>query len=632
MRNLLRRCTPHFLQQWMEYCPRGRKPTCPICKQECSSRDVHRLFFQSVSADPTQQPQSPLQTSKSGPVTDNPLQDLSPAVQKLEGQLAVTKSALLAHQEQLKDLNSQAVLKLQRAERAEAALVVVKREWRQSKENLSRVQEELHHCAVECNRLQQENLAMARDLAAHKLVTDTDLGEEDVLRLASAGGGSNKSAIIDTLTKSLILRNKSYKELMARCNELGLGESRAMRKSEKTLEQLKRMKARVHELEIALEEKENADLRVLSKRSLKPHHEAAHSPQNILNSHQEWQVPISSPAVLPTELSSLSRGQIVNIRQGSVQLGAFKPSSLHDGSSRSMNSSDLVGFTKTGLQEFPNWCMEKEQGQLSLQQTLQSCSHRVDNQVDNSGLPEVAAKDVRNKLARSECSRVQAPKQRLDSCDKDIDKKAAGNIGISWTLKSQSLFLKIEALNRSMHSSNQAVTHSGTQKMLSGADQAETSPCGRQETVLLEGTSPPFVSSSQDGQEPTTSHPETRENLSLEFVTWSSPSTVSGTQHKDNEGVGSPLLALTQRANDSGAFRKRAASGKENSVQSGSFILSGADGRGGRVTILKPPSLSLGMTGISTSKRVKRPKVSGAVNVNRQGALQIEHFFGRVPC
>lgn len=162
-----------------------------------------------------------------------------------------------------------------------------------------------------------------------------------------------------------------------------------------------------------------------------------------------------------------------------------------------MNSSDLVGFTKTGLQEFPNWCMEKEQGQLSLQQTLQSCSHRVDNQVDNSGLPEVAAKDVRNKLAQSECSRVQAPKQRLDSCDKDIDKKAAGNIGISWTLKSQSLFLKIEALNRSMHSSNQAVTHSGTQKMLSGADQAETSPCGRQETVLLEGTSPPFVSSSQ---------------------------------------------------------------------------------------------------------------------------------------
>jgi hypothetical protein len=115
--------------------------------------------------------------------------------------------------------------------------------------------------------------------------------------------------------------------------------------------------------------------------------------------------------------------------------------------------------------------------------------------VDNSGLLEVAAKDVRNKLAQSECSRVEAPKQRLNSCD--IDKKATGNIGISWTLKSQSLFLKIEALNRSMHLSNQALAHSGNQKMLSGADQAKTSPCGRKETVLLEGTSSPLVSSSQ---------------------------------------------------------------------------------------------------------------------------------------
>ena len=36
--------------------------------------------------------------------------------------------------------------------------------------------------------------------------------------------------------------DRSYKELMARCNELGLGESRALRKSEKTAEQLKRLK------------------------------------------------------------------------------------------------------------------------------------------------------------------------------------------------------------------------------------------------------------------------------------------------------------------------------------------------------------------------------------------------------
>jgi hypothetical protein len=39
-------------------------------------------------------------------------------------------------------------------------------------------------------------------------VGDTDLGEEEIFRLANLGSGSNKNAIIETLTKSLILRNK----------------------------------------------------------------------------------------------------------------------------------------------------------------------------------------------------------------------------------------------------------------------------------------------------------------------------------------------------------------------------------------------------------------------------------------
>ncbi len=110
----------------------------------------------------------------------------------------------------------------------------------------------------------------------------------------------------------------------------------------------------MHELGIALEEKENADLRALSKRSLKLHHKAAHFAQNTLNSHQDWQVPISSPAVLPTELSSLSRGQIVNIQQGSVQLGALKPSSLHD-VSRSFHHLSLVDCQSVRFVNFECW-------------------------------------------------------------------------------------------------------------------------------------------------------------------------------------------------------------------------------------------------------------------------------------
>lgn len=97
--------------------------------------------------------------------------------------------------------------------------------------------------------LQEKNQSMAKDLAAHKLVADTDLGEEEILRLGNYRHGTNSEAFIETLTKSLILRNKSYKELMTRCNELGMGESRALRKFEKTSEQLKKTKARVQELE-----------------------------------------------------------------------------------------------------------------------------------------------------------------------------------------------------------------------------------------------------------------------------------------------------------------------------------------------------------------------------------------------
>ncbi|XP_047149586.1 E3 ubiquitin-protein ligase trul-1-like [Vigna umbellata] len=36
------------LQQWFEYSSKGKKHTCPICKQSCGANDACRLYFQSV--------------------------------------------------------------------------------------------------------------------------------------------------------------------------------------------------------------------------------------------------------------------------------------------------------------------------------------------------------------------------------------------------------------------------------------------------------------------------------------------------------------------------------------------------------------------------------------------------------
>lgn len=110
------------LQQWIEYCPAGRKPTCPLCKKSCTSRDVHRLYFQSAVNDSTQPPSENLQA----PVADPNQVDNAPALRKLECQLAAAKTTLQNRNEQLKELDSQVVANLRRAESAEAANVVVK--------------------------------------------------------------------------------------------------------------------------------------------------------------------------------------------------------------------------------------------------------------------------------------------------------------------------------------------------------------------------------------------------------------------------------------------------------------------------------------------------------------------------
>ncbi|KAH7294502.1 hypothetical protein KP509_27G003800 [Ceratopteris richardii] len=216
------------LQQWLEYCPPGQKSTCPLCKRRCSDKDVHRLYFQS-SNEATQA----VQANHSQLFSDNnSLETLQATVEKLTGQLLAAKSSNEVQQEQIREANKQ----------------------------------ELERSTAEQCKLLERNTLLTKEIASNNLSQKLDIDEDEVARIARVGCG-NKDDVILTLTRSLVLRNRAYKDLMAKCNELGRGESRARHKYEKAFERVKALKAKMQQLERYLEDKENSALRFLRETS-----------------------------------------------------------------------------------------------------------------------------------------------------------------------------------------------------------------------------------------------------------------------------------------------------------------------------------------------------------------------------
>uniref|UniRef100_A0A0E0EHW4 RING-type domain-containing protein n=1 Tax=Oryza meridionalis TaxID=40149 RepID=A0A0E0EHW4_9ORYZ len=237
------------VEQWLEYCPGGKKKlTCPICKQPCgAAHPPTRLFFQSTGACPTQ-------SASSSPSRQEPTdggadrEELAAEVARLE-----QKAASLGR----------VAMWREKAGAAEVMKESVRREKECVQHLLNAKTEELSRKTSECGRLQEKCLALAKELAALKLSTDMNLQEEEILKLASLGNHGNAENAVDVLTRSLALRNKSYKELMIQCNVLGRSESRSQQRFEKAKELIKKLKARVQDLEKEQEEKENGLIRDL---------------------------------------------------------------------------------------------------------------------------------------------------------------------------------------------------------------------------------------------------------------------------------------------------------------------------------------------------------------------------------
>uniref|UniRef100_A0A0E0EHW5 RING-type domain-containing protein n=1 Tax=Oryza meridionalis TaxID=40149 RepID=A0A0E0EHW5_9ORYZ len=216
------------VEQWLEYCPGGKKKlTCPICKQPCgAAHPPTRLFFQSTGACPTQ-------SASSSPSRQEPTdggadrEELAAEVARLE-----QKAASLGR----------VAMWREKAGAAEVMKESVRREKECVQHLLNAKTEELSRKTSECGRLQEKCLALAKELAALKLSTDMNLQEEEILKLASLGNHGNAENAVDVLTRSLALRNKSYKELMIQCNVLGRSESRSQQRFEKAKELIKKLK------------------------------------------------------------------------------------------------------------------------------------------------------------------------------------------------------------------------------------------------------------------------------------------------------------------------------------------------------------------------------------------------------
>ncbi|XP_004229910.1 uncharacterized protein [Solanum lycopersicum] len=246
------------LQQWFEYCTNGKKKNCPVCKQTCTEKNTHRLFFQSVG-----DPNDPSLSQQPHDVEGGPPCELQNEVKRLEGKVLKLASTLEQQQKDIKEVNAE-LLSCKEQLKVEVALKNEAKKQKTASQQLLHVKsQELDQSTLECRRLQERSMALAKELAALKLVCDVNLGEEEVLKLASLGNQANSKETIDVLKKSLVIRNKSYKELMTKCNTLGRAEARSLSKLEKAIEKIDKLKARVQELEMAVEARDNENLRTL---------------------------------------------------------------------------------------------------------------------------------------------------------------------------------------------------------------------------------------------------------------------------------------------------------------------------------------------------------------------------------
>lgn len=126
-------------------------------------------------------------------------------VKRLEGKLSGLNTILESQVKEMKHLNEELYLCKDELKK-EVKLRTHAMEQKASIQHLLRSKsEELDALKLERIRLQDRNMALAKELVALKLVSDVNLEEDEVLKPASFGIEANNIDTVDIIRKSVVI-------------------------------------------------------------------------------------------------------------------------------------------------------------------------------------------------------------------------------------------------------------------------------------------------------------------------------------------------------------------------------------------------------------------------------------------
>ncbi|GBG64624.1 hypothetical protein CBR_g45680 [Chara braunii] len=249
------------LQKWLDYCPASRKPACPVCKQNYTRSDVHKLYFQSASEQSNARSPGRDSSSQEDDNGDE-LPTRFPGREAMANQLSAMQKILQEHGDENKQLRLKIIECQKRVELAEKAQKEAETHAAVAKDAASRLLQDLRRARESNGQLKEKLEKVEKHVRAAKVIDEPQVSEDQIVEMYKC---RNKDELIDTLLKAVGARRKQYTELLAKCDRFAAGQARAEANQAKAVKELSRAQAKLTKLEAAKEAQELERLRKLAK-------------------------------------------------------------------------------------------------------------------------------------------------------------------------------------------------------------------------------------------------------------------------------------------------------------------------------------------------------------------------------